>query len=75
LNANTVTSLSLSPNPVQDLLTITGTSLGTYHIYNAAGQCLKTGVVSKQLDVRQLANGSYFLHLNGQVLPFIKMHQ
>lgn len=75
LNANTATSLSLSPNPAQDVLSITGISSGTYQIYNTAGQCLQTGTASKQLEVSQLANGSYFLHINGQVLPFIKMHQ
>ncbi|MFM7006217.1 MAG: T9SS type A sorting domain-containing protein [Flavobacteriales bacterium] len=75
LTTNTATSLLLSPNPVQDLLNITGNVTGAYQIYNAAGQCLQSGTVNKQLDVRQLANGNYFLHLNGQVLPFVKMHQ
>lgn len=68
-------NLTLSPNPVQDILSIKGIGSGTYMIYNYAGQCLQNGPFSSQINVHQLANGSYFLHLNGQVLPFVKMHQ
>jgi hypothetical protein len=72
---NTPTTLHLSPNPVQDVLFITGLKSGDYKIYNYAGQCLQNGSYNSQIDIRQLANGSYFLQLNGQTLPFIKMHQ
>ena len=67
-------ALTLSPNPVQDILTIQGAYSGSYTIYNMAGQCLQNGQFNKQIDLRQLANGTYLLHLDGQVLPFIKMH-
>lgn len=72
---NTPTTLHLSPNPVQDVLFITGLKSGDYKIYNYAGQCLQNGSFNSQIDIRQLANGSYLLQLNGQTLPFIKMHQ
>jgi hypothetical protein len=68
-------ALTLSPNPVQDILTIQGAYSGSYTIYNMAGQCLQNGQFNKQIDLRQLANGTYLLHLDGQVLPFIKMQQ
>jgi hypothetical protein len=68
-------ALALSPNPVQDILSIQGLESGAYAIYNHAGQLLQTGDFNKQINVRNLANGSYFIQLNGQMLPFIKMHQ
>jgi hypothetical protein len=68
-------ALTLSPNPVQNELSVQGASNGTYGIFNQAGQCLLSGNYNQAIDVRQLANGTYFLHLDGQVLPFIKMQQ
>lgn len=68
-------ALTLAPNPVQNELSVQGASNGTYSIFNQAGQCLMSGNYKQAIDVRQLANGTYFLHLDGQVLPFIKMHQ
>jgi hypothetical protein len=68
-------ALRLSPNPVQDILWIQGINSGNYKIFNAAGQSLQNGHFNKQIEVSQLANGTYLLHLDGQVLPFIKMHQ
>jgi hypothetical protein len=68
-------TLTLSPNPVQDVLSIHGLESGAYAIYNHAGQLLQTGDFNTKINVRNLANGSYFVQLNGQMLPFIKMHQ
>jgi hypothetical protein len=75
LGSNSPMSVSLSPNPVQDVLSIKGLEAGSYAIYNQAGQILQSGAFSQKIDVRSLANGSYFVQLNGQMLPFIKMHQ
>jgi hypothetical protein len=68
-------TLLISPNPVQNELSVQGASNGSYGIFNQAGQCLMSGNYNHAIDVRQLANGTYFLHVDGQVLPFIKMHQ
>jgi hypothetical protein len=73
--ANNPISLTLAPNPVQDLISVSGLENGQYAIYNQAGQVLLAGDFNKAIDVRTLANGTYFLHLNGQVLPFIKTAQ
>jgi hypothetical protein len=75
IGSNAPLALSLSPNPVQDILSIEGLQSGTYAIYNQAGQVLQAGAFNTQINVRNLANGSYFVQLNGQILPFIKMHQ
>ncbi len=56
-------------------ISVTGLENGQYAIYNQAGQVLLAGDFDKAIDVRKLANGTYFLHLNGQVLPFIKTAQ
>ena len=70
--ANNPISLTLAPNPVQDYISVSGLENGQYAIYNQAGQVLLAGDFDKAIDVRLLANGTYFLLLNGQVLPFIK---
>jgi hypothetical protein len=75
ISSNKPMSLVLSPNPVKDVLTIQGMNSGAYAIYNQAGQVLQAGNFNAQINVSNLANGSYFLQLNGQMLPFIKMHQ
>jgi hypothetical protein len=75
LGSNAPVALSLSPNPVQDVLSVQGLENATYAIYNQAGQVLQAGDFNTQINVRNLANGSYFVQLNGQMLPFIKMHQ
>lgn len=75
ISSNKPMSLVMSPNPVKDVLTIQGMNSGAYAIYNQAGQVLQAGNFNAQINVSNLANGSYFLQLNGQMLPFIKMHQ
>ena len=68
-------ALTLSPNPVQDILSIQGINSGKYKIFNAAGQCIQSGHFNNQIEVSQLTNGTYFLNIGTVVLPFIKLHQ
>lgn len=68
-------ALTLSPNPVQDILSIQGMNSGNYQIFNATGQCIQKGYFDNQIEVSQLTNGSYFLHIGTEILPFIKLHQ
>jgi hypothetical protein len=68
-------ALTLSPNPVKDILTIQGMNSGNYQIFNAAGQCIQKGYFDNQIEVSQLTNGTYFLNIGTVVLPFIKLHQ
>ncbi len=75
LNTNNPLSLTLAPNPVQHELFIIGEANGTYQIFDQAGKCLLSGNVSQAIDVRQLANGTYFILMNNIVLPFIKSAQ
>ncbi|MEY3592390.1 MAG: hypothetical protein RLZZ38_1366 [Bacteroidota bacterium] len=75
LNTNNPLSLTLAPNPVQNELLIVGEATGTYQIYDQTGKCLLSGNYSQAIDVRQLANGTYFIEINEVVLPFIKSAQ
>lgn len=75
LNTKNPMSLTLAPNPVQHELLIVGDASGTYQIFDQAGKCLLSGNVGQAIDVRQLANGTYFIQLNNVVLPFIKSAQ
>lgn len=68
-------TLALSPNPVQDILSIQGINSGNYQIFNATGQSIQKGHFDNQIEVSQLTNGTYFLHIGTEILPFIKLHQ
>jgi len=66
----------LYPNPAHDLLYLT-TNQTSVMIYNSIGQLLKRNVQrewnsEQSIDISDLADGVYFLMLNGQVLRFIK---
>lgn len=73
LSTNDVTSTSFSiyPNPVDDIVTITGSDtsqLSTYAIYNLAGQVVQQDVIGSdhQIKVNQLTSGLYLLELSTQ---------
>ena len=70
--------VALYPNPVQSILHVEFNSAGTTQkiisLFNASGQSVlikQTGERIMQLDVRQLASGTYFIRIkdaNGQAL-------
>ncbi|MFM6947305.1 MAG: T9SS type A sorting domain-containing protein [Flavobacteriales bacterium] len=68
-------SLKLSPNPVQEELMLIGQVIGAYKIFDQTGKCLMLGDYNDAIDVSELANGTYFIHINNVVLPFIKSAQ
>ena len=75
ITAEPTLSIQISPNPAQDYLTLIGLDSGTYQIFDFTGKCIQHGCLEKQIDIKQLDNGSYFLNVNGKVLPFLKMYQ
>ena len=75
INTNHSNGLTLAPNPVQNELKVNGAEKGDYNIYNQAGKCLLSGNYYQGIDVRHLANGTYFIQINNVVLPFIKNAQ
>jgi len=75
LNTNEVSDLGISifPNPVNDKLFIenTYTQALTFRVYNMQGQELKTGLLTKSIDVSSLKSGLYFIEIS---LPNSKKH-
>lgn len=71
-------SFSIFPNPVADILNISGiTSDSGFEIYNAAGQKLTEGKIkNKTINVSHLLKGVYFIQIkeneNAVKLKFIK---
>ncbi|MFM8595757.1 MAG: T9SS type A sorting domain-containing protein [Flavobacteriales bacterium] len=68
-------SLKLSPNPVQEELVLIGQVTSDYKIFDQTGKCLMLGHYNDAINVRELANGTYFIQINNLVLPFIKNAQ
>lgn len=70
--------INIYPNPVSDILNISGISLETdFEIYNAIGQKVSLGkTLDKKINVQHLIKGVYFIQLkekgNVQPLKFIK---
>jgi hypothetical protein len=76
---NTDHTITLFPNPVNNLLTISNPANQTYSyvISNLLGQSIQSGKTQKQIDVSQLQKAVYFIQLKdekGQVFTskFIK---
>ena len=64
--------LFVYPNPVAQTLRIDGAEAGsTFTIYDLQGRTLMQ-TIENQIDVSSLAQGSYLLKVNDQVVKFIK---
>ncbi|MDR2205521.1 MAG: T9SS type A sorting domain-containing protein [Flavobacteriaceae bacterium] len=62
-NAN-IKKLSIYPNPVKDVLNITGfNKLENIEIFNMAGQRVKSPATSDKINVSELSKGTYILRL------------
>ncbi|MCT2561921.1 T9SS type A sorting domain-containing protein [Chryseobacterium herbae] len=67
--------LRLFPNPVTDILYMTGMKDDQFVIYNAAGQEVKAGsyTAGKGIQVQDVSKGSYWLKLErSKAVQFIK---
>lgn len=64
-------TLSLSPNPVTDKLTLLNIPDNAiqFEIYDQFGNRQIAGLISVQLDVSLLPTGAYFLKLNNRQSP------
>ncbi len=71
-------NITLFPNPVNSVLTITGVNPTTIKVFNVLGQMqleksydiVTDGKI--ELDVSALSSGVYFINLSGEVKKFIK---
>ena len=73
LSADNLTSkIKLFPNPVKDVLHITGIkSQATISILNAAGKLVKQSTANQtsEINIKQLPSGIYYLHVEENVSP------
>ncbi|WEK71510.1 MAG: GEVED domain-containing protein [Candidatus Chryseobacterium colombiense] len=69
-----IEEVNIYPNPVSDILNISGiTSDSDFEIYNAAGQKISgVKIKNKTVNVSRLLKGVYFIQINSMKLKFIK---
>jgi len=62
---STLDNVSVYPNPVSSMLTISGEAEYTYTMYNGMGQVVANGTANgvEQINVESMAKGIYFLHI------------
>jgi hypothetical protein len=65
------TQIFIYPNPTQDLLLINGAEAQDLRVFDLQGRLLKTEN-GTQMNVSDLAGGTYLLQVGTQVLRFIK---
>ena len=65
------TSLSVSPNPVQDKITVYGFD-DYYEIYDVLGNCVVSKTHEKVLDVSKLKQGVYYITSNSRSIKFVR---
>lgn len=64
-------SILIYPNPTRDVLMIEAVDSQTLRVYDLQGRLIKTEN-STQVDVSNLAEGTYLLQIGTQVVRFIK---
>ena len=67
----TARGIILYPNPTQDRLVVQGAEGQTLRVYDLQGRLLKQAE-STEVQVEDLANGTYLLQIGTQVVRFIK---
>tara|TARA_B110000003_G_scaffold263553_1_gene287412 strand:+ start:60027 stop:60527 length:501 start_codon:yes stop_codon:yes gene_type:complete len=72
---NVESLLEIFPNPTHNNVTIRGSEMGEYLLYNSFGQEVLKGnkqTTSQDVDMSPLANGLYLLRINGKTHQLIK---
>ena len=67
--------IKIFPNPTHNNVTIRGSEMGEYLLYNSFGQEVLKGnkqTTSQDVDMSPLANGLYLLRINGKTHQLIK---
>ena len=63
INENNTSEFNIYPNPVKNVLTITG-DYSSANIYDVFGKLVLTSETQKTIDVSTLSNGVYFVNIN-----------
>ncbi|QIY82796.1 T9SS type A sorting domain-containing protein [Chryseobacterium sp. NEB161] len=56
---NHANKIQFFPNPVKDILTVSGIKAESYRIYNIAGQLVKSGGFTEKTDLSDMRAGTY----------------
>lgn len=66
-------TINLYPNPAQNTLSVDGSEVDAYQIFNSLGTEIKSGVPDlNKIDVSNLQSGTYTIKLNTEKGPVIK---
>lgn len=67
LTENSMSEMTVFPNPTADYLIVENASLSSYKVINSAGLTVETGEMNgNKIDVKNLERGNYFIQFNGQ---------
>lgn len=75
LNTNEIqkSEIKLFPNPVKDILNISGLKPAqNFEIYSEEGRLLKKGTMTNSIKISELTKGNYILKINNKSFKFIK---
>jgi hypothetical protein len=74
IQTNTLTSLKLYPNPVQDVLHVDGLASKEfeYEVLSIEGKLLQKGKSQGEISVKELRKGNYVLRVGQQQVSFVK---
>jgi hypothetical protein len=74
IQTNTLTSLKLYPNPVQDVLHVDGSASKEfeYEVLSIDGKLLQKGKSQGEISVKELRKGNYVLRVGQQQVSFVK---
>ncbi|MGM9825370.1 MAG: T9SS type A sorting domain-containing protein [Paludibacteraceae bacterium] len=71
VEGTTTSGITIYPNPTQDRLVVQGAEGQTLRVYDLQGRLLKQ-TESTEVQVEDLADGTYLLQIGTQVVRFIK---
>ena len=71
VEGTTASGITIYPNPTQDRLVVQGAEGQTLRVYDLQGRLLKQAE-GTEVQVEDLANGTYLLQIGTQVVRFIK---
>ncbi len=72
-NIQKESSLTISPNPVSDFLTIYGHDGEKFEIYSVYGIKIIEGTCQVKIDISYLPAGLYFVRIGNKVQKFVKI--
>jgi len=64
--------LTIYPNPVKDILRVTGAQTEEYEVFDLMGRTVFQGFLNEGIDVSELPSGAYILRIRNESRRFVK---